>query len=155
MENQTGTMDSALERILARRPGAGEDPRQVEMQRKRDLLARVRVLREGNLNVSNLLRNQSPDFNYVWVFNHPDRVAHFEGMAAELVKNQDPVESRFKKDDGTHVRGDTILMRMHKDLADAYNAEREIRADEAISGHKQNMTDWAEMNGVPVMKPRH
>ncbi len=148
-------MDDVLARILARKPGANEDPVQVELQRKRDLLKRVSVLREGNLNLTNILRGTDPAYNYVWVFNHPDRIAHFEGMSAELVKGQDSTESRFKKDNGTHVRGDTILMRMHKDLAEAYNAERELRADEAVSGHKREMLDWAEQNGVPVKQLRN
>lgn len=148
-------MDSRLAEILSGKTiDSGMDPARAEYERKKQLLERVRTLREGNLSISNLLRNQDPEYVYIWVFNQPQRIDQFLGMQAELVGKPDKVESNFRRTDGTHVRGDTILMKLRREIAEAYHALREIQASEAVEGAKQEFLDWGEREGVPIRQKR-
>ena len=125
---------------------------QADLERKRELLAKVRLIREGQVARAGRVTGGKPDYVYFWVYNHPQEIDRFLGMMAEIVDADDPVTTSFRREDGRHVRGDTILLRMHKDLSEAYGADRDLRATESIEGHKEDFLDWAAREAVPAMR---
>lgn len=118
--------------------------------RKRALLEKVRVLSENLVNQMGQVLNGDPDYVYIWVPNYPDTITRYQNMQAEIVGAKDSVKTNFRRSDGTHVRGDVILMRMPKELAEAWNAHRDLKALEAIPGNKQSLMDWAGQQGIPA-----
>lgn len=153
-QKQTATIDPAILAQLQRADNAavGIDPGAASMERKRQLLAKVRMLRDGEKARASMTLKGDPEFSYIWVFNHPDEISKFLGRQAQVVEATDPVETDFKQKDGRHYRGDTILMRMHRDLVEAWNADRDLRAVEASEGAKAAFDDWGASNGIPVKR---
>ncbi len=121
-------------------------------ERKRFLLSKVRLLRDGEKARASMVVQGNPDYKYFWVFNHPQEVSNFLGREAQVVEEGDEVQTDYKGKDGRHYRGDTVLMRMHKDLVEAWDADRDLRAVEASEGAKTNFDEWAQGNGVPVKR---
>lgn len=119
---------------------------------------RVRTLREGNLNLTNLIRNRNEAYAYHWVHNSPDRINTFQGLHYEIVRHgaggNDAAETGHQKPDGTHVRGDTILMRCRKEIVELLNMENQLRATEAIDGAKEEFFDFSRAEKVPAQTLR-
>ena len=119
--------------------------------RKRALLAKVKLLEDRSRKVENLLKDPDPAYAYVWVYNHQQRIDFYRQMEFRLVDKSDKVSSEYKRPDGTHVRGDTILMKCPRDLQEAWNASRELNAIEQMEGRKTQFGDWAAQSGVPIV----
>lgn len=133
-----------MSRILANRL-----PHEIELDRKRDLLKRVRLARgrvtSGEIEVT----GKKPHMHYSWVNVHPDRVMHFETLGYEVCRDPDVV-SRFKQEDNSHRRFDLVLMQCTKEWYEALESEAEIRAIEGIESPKQEFRGFAEQNNVSV-----
>lgn len=133
--------------------GNMQDP----MARKRELLRKVQVLRSGLTNQGEV-RNQNPAYTYCWVFNDRQVIDQYAGYTYEVVTlaNDPDVDTAFKKEDGRHVRGDSILMRVDKDMAEALNADRDLRALDRIDGAREEFATWGAGIGVPIERgPQH
>lgn len=131
------------------------DATDLETQRKIELLKRVKQMR-GNVHeaMSGNIIEGSPAKFYCWVYNHPDRVATYEGMNYEVVKKAHKVKTKWEKEDGTHRHGDRILMQCDKEWAEALEASNAAEALEADrrnpAGFTVELQQWAARNRVPI-----
>lgn len=128
-------------------------PHEEELRRKEALLGKVKLIRERLAQNQGWVEGMKPDKVYVWVHMSDNRQIHFQSMGYELCK--DPaVQSKWKRADGTHTRGDVILYECDKDLHEAISMEAELRAVEAVEGAKEGFRSVAARAGVPVFEPR-
>lgn len=127
-------------------------PHEVEMARKRELLARVRVTRESMLRTFAEVQGKKPDRDYIWVNVNEHRRTTFEGMGYTVCKDPD-IKSQWKREDGTHVRGDLILYHVPKELREAWHTEGQLRAIEDQEGAPAVFEDYAARAGVPTYRP--
>lgn len=126
------------------------DAKQAEKERKMALLARVRVMKENSRSgVTVPLKDADPAYVYLWAYNHPDRIAQLNNKDYEIVGKNDKVSSAFKKPDGTHVRGDVILLRCKKETAEAFGLLAELDAIEQL-GSKSDFENFAAQRGIPL-----
>lgn len=127
------------------------------MERRKELLRRVSVIRSGAVNTG-AVSGKSSQHDYAWVCNDRQMIDLYKGYGYEEVNNTtDPdVETAFKKESGAHMRGDAILMRCHKEITEALNADRELRALERVDGAREEFESWGADRGVPVeRRPQH
>lgn len=128
-------------------------PHEVELARKKALLAKVRINRErAVLNRGEV--HGRPDKVYVWVNIDPHRQALYISMGYEKVVD-DPKNPRVKtmwgpRQDGTHQRADVILYQIDKELHEVINLDNQIQAIEALEGSRSTFKDFAEGRGIPV-----
>ena len=126
-------------------------PAQSEAAKKQSLvekLAKVRVLREKMLMNRGEVKGK-PDKMYCWVNVHESRRQWYEGLGWELCKDPS-VHTEFKKEDGTHVRGDLILYQIDKETYELLNLDSELRGIEGIQGSKDEFLSFAESNRIPA-----
>lgn len=144
---------SSMDELLVYQPKNEQE----KAEKLRLLRMKVRTLREGNLLRSNLLEGKDPAYAYHWVHNAPERISHFRGLHYELVRGgpdgNDPVKSAgFEQPDGTHVRGDSVLMRVRKEIAELLIAENDLRAIEAVESAREEFFDYSQAQGVPAQR---
>jgi hypothetical protein len=153
---QVSKLDPAIEAIINRKADKGLSAEEAALARKRDLLSRVSVLFQGRMSAENELQNRDPNFKYKWVYNDPSRIQEHEVMQFQVVVSggNDEVQTIHKREDGKHRKGDTILMRIHKDISEAWDALRELRANEAVEARRSDVETWGEQNGVPMQRKR-
>lgn len=91
-------------------------PHQKELIRKQELLAKVRAgYHKTDRSKFGAVLEGDPKMHYAWINNRADVRVNFEGVGYEICR--DPkVVTRFKREDGTHVRGDLILMQVDKEV---------------------------------------
>lgn len=132
-----------------------DDATDRETQRKIELLKKVHQMR-GNARdaMSGNIHKGDPSKFYCWVYNHPDRIAYYEGLGYEVVRKKHNVETKWQKEDGSHRHGDRVLMQTDKELADAWEASN---AAEALEQDRRNpagftiaLQQWAHENQVPI-----
>lgn len=58
--------------------------------------------------------------------------------------------TNWEAEDGTHVRGDLILMEIDKDMHEALQMQAQLTADELLQAPQQEFKDFAEGQGAPV-----
>lgn len=130
----------------------GLQPHEIEMERKRALLAKVRVTRDSMLQNMAKIEGGDPNKHYGWVNNSDARITFFQAQGYTICK--DPkVKTRFKREDGTHVRGDVILMERPEEEHEAWKYESELRAVEDMENSQASFKTFAARNGVPVEQP--
>lgn len=135
-------------------PLAELQPHEEEQRRKMNLLKRVSVLRDAmNIKRSEVLGD--PDTEYMWVNIREERQLHFQGLGWEKVTlDDDVVKTPYRKDDGTHIRGDLILYKMPKELAQAHQEYNTLLGLERIEGHKSAFRTAAAKEGIPTFTPK-
>lgn len=132
---------------------AGLEPHQIELDKKRQLLSKVRVVRQSMLDRAADLRGTNPAKHYVWVNVREERQSYYQAWGYTIVK--DPaVLSPFKQEDGTHKRADVILYEIDKDFAEAVAADNQIRGLEAVGAASENFISGINSQGVPAYIPR-
>lgn len=125
------------------------EPHEVEMHKKMELLAKVRSTRSSMLQHLASIEGKDPSKHYGWIHNSEPRITHFRAQGYEVCK--DPkVKTQWRREDGTHVRGDLILMECPKDLHEAWKVDGELRAIEDLENSRNSFTAFAERSGVPV-----
>lgn len=127
-------------------------PHELEMERKKALLAKVKTIRERLAANRGMVDGMKPNKVYVWVNINDNRQIHFQGLGYEVCRDQE-VKSHWKQEDGTHKRGDLILYECDKDLHEAIEYDSQIRAVESIEGAKQEFKETAARAGVPTFIP--
>jgi len=120
--------------------------------RKRELLAKVKVLREAQRAGPQI--SGDPTMQYCWVNTNQARQVAFQAMGWEVAKS-DKLVTAWKQLDGTHQRADTILYQMPLDLYEAIQADKDLRSIEALEGAELGLTfqETAAKDHVPVFKP--
>ncbi len=139
------------------KPSEVLDPAEIELRRKRELLAKIKVIRE-RINNNRGMVTGDPAKTYIWVNRDEHRRNYFEGLGYVMCREKDitkpVVKSAWMREDGTHVRGDLILYEIDKDVAEALHMEEAMRALEAIEGPPVEFANFAERHGVPVYEPK-
>lgn len=96
-------------------------PHELELERKKALLAKVKHLRDSATFMQGALIESNPSKEYCWVNAREDRRISYEAMG--WVVCVDPlVKTRWKQTDGTHKRADLILYEIDKEMAEAIQA---------------------------------
>lgn len=127
-----------------------------EKLKKARLLEKIKVLRETPRKVKDAEVTGNPEHTYCWVYNHPQMIAEYERLGYEVVKsaNGKGVKSNWEQKDGTHRRGDTILMVIGKEDAEALEAFAAITATEQVSAAKSQFSDFANGSGIPIFQKK-
>ncbi len=129
-----------------------EAPHITELRRKKELLQKVRTLREGARAQLGAVQG-NPNKVYCWVNTRDDRRVSYEAL--EWVVCKDPaVKTRWQQDDGTHKRADLILYEIDKELFDAYMAENQLRGIEAVEGSEDMFLAALDRDKVPAYRPQ-
>jgi hypothetical protein len=127
-------------------------PHEIELDRKKALLAKVKTLRESALFQKGALLEGNPSKEYCWVNSKDDRRVTYEAMGWAVCK--DPlVKTRWKQEDGTHRRADLILYEIDRELAEAIQAYNQLKGMEAVEGAEEMFIASLANNNVPLYKP--
>lgn len=130
-----------------------KQPHEIEMDRKRALLQKVKSLRQGTLMQMGALQQGNSNKEYCWVNVRDDRRVSFEATGWNLCK--DPaVVTRWKQEDGTHRRADLILYEIDRDLYEATMAYNQLRGIESVEGSEEMFIASLDRDRVPVYKPQ-
>ena len=129
-----------------------KDAAEIELERKVKLLQHARVVRDNARAVRGTVDGMKPSMVYVWVNVREERQIMFQNLGYELCKEPD-VKSKWKKDDGTHRRGDLILYQIPKDLHEALKLDSEVRAIEDMDNSKESFLAFAERLSIPTYQP--
>ena len=132
---------------------SADAPRKAAKKSMEELLAEVRQLRAtAHINMS-AVEGQDPDHAYVWVHNSEARINSFLASGYRICK--DPkVRTMWKKEDGRHIRADTILMEIDKDRHYAMQVDAELRSLEGIEAGQEEFMEWAAQRKIPVQKKK-
>lgn len=141
----------ASEKAASVRPPLDDDQlEQIEFKKKVDLLRKVRSTRE-RLYTMGAVTNQDPSKVYVWVANDDETQVRFVSLGYEVCKDPN-ISTSWKKEDGSHRRGDLILYQIDKDIYDALRTDSAIRAIEVLESPEDQFLQFAEKSGVPAHK---
>ena len=137
----------ATENQLPSAPPPVETPE----QRKARLLAKVRILRQNQINGTAV--QGDPKKQYMWVNTREERQTFFQSMGWALTKDKN-VKTQWAQADGTHKRADLILYEIDRDLYEAFEADKELRSVEALESAEKSFETSAARNGAPTFRPR-
>jgi hypothetical protein len=130
-----------------------KQPHETEQERKLALLARVRSTRSSLLAQLAQVEGKNDSKDYIWANNSEARLTTFKTQGYEICC--DPkVKSQWVREDGSHVRGDLILMEISKELREAWKFNSEDLAVSSLENAQTGFKEFAERNGVPVQNPR-
>jgi hypothetical protein len=126
------------------------EPHEIEIQRKLELLRNVRVTRE-KVGMNRWGLNEAmadPTKVYKGVNRNPARMTEYIGLGYQVCRR--PHLTPHQQEDGSHVRGDLILMEVDKDLYEALCQDSVIRGYEQIEGEKEKFADAVvKAGGLP------
>jgi hypothetical protein len=130
---------------------AAEQKAQATLEEK---MAAVRArMHRLRLNWSQL-DNRDPAKGYQWERNTNDSIAAARSRGWELVKtgSNAEVETPFRREDGTHVYGDLILMQIPRDEQEILELLPDVEAVERIHGRNQyqQLLAFSQENRVPM-----
>jgi hypothetical protein len=100
-----------------------------------DLLSKVRILREKISTRGADITGQNPNKSYMWVNVKEDRQVFFQAWGWVLTTDE-AVKSPYKKEDGSHRRADVVLYEIDREIAEAIQADNQLRGLEGIEGHR-------------------
>ena len=130
-----------------------KEPHEIEIERKRALLAKIRSTRTSLLSSLAQVEGRNPSKHYAWVNSHQSRITAYQGMGYEICR--DPlISTQWKKEDGTHVRGDAILMETSKEMKEMWDYDTELRAIEDLENAQGSFKAFAEREGVPIIESK-
>ncbi len=118
---------------------------------KAELLKKVRILR-SDASRGLEVKGSDPNKSYTWVNVHPSRRVFFEGQGFTVCRDPKVVTS-WRREDGTHIRGDLILYECDKEWKEALTAFDDLSAIEAMEGSQETFLAFAEQNKVPAQIP--
>lgn len=152
--NPDETKPSLAEQIFTPKVAAQKAPHLIELERKKELLAKVKAVRDAILiNRGEVLKgNQSRE--YCWVNRREDRQMFFQALGWTLCRDPE-VQTRVpRQEDGTFVRGDLILYDIDKEYYQALCAYSELKGLEATQGYQDAFSSFSEQQGSRTFKPR-
>lgn len=137
---------------------SADDAQAAKIAELRKRAARVRNVRSKNSVEENLkVEHQDPAKVYEWINSDPRRVAFFSAREYEVcnASNSPKVHTNWKREDGTHVQGDAILMMVDREL------KEDLDADDALKSHERDRLSpggldpetaaWARSNNVAMV----
>jgi hypothetical protein len=99
------------------------------------------------------VEGRKPDKHYSWINRDENRITHFQAQGYVICKDPD-IKTNWKKEDGTHVRGDLILMETSAELHEVWKYEGELRAVEDLEASRDSFKAFAGKNQIPVNETR-
>jgi hypothetical protein len=156
--------------MMAKAPQRVPPPSQaddIQAAKERELFARVRNIRSKNSVAENLkvwgedssgkIQDcRSPGKIYEWINSDHRRVSYFESREYVVcnASNSPNIMTNWKRDDGTHVQGDAILMMVDRDLKEELDKDDALRSLErdrlAPGGYDPETAAWARANNVTM-----
>lgn len=128
-------------------------PEQEKRDRMAVLLAQVRMTREHALRNRGRVGNSKANRHYSWVNIDQHRQIEFQSQGYVICKDPD-IKTDWRKEDGTHQRGDLILYEIDKELHEALKLDDELRAYEAVAAPKHVLHTQVERAGAAVYEPQ-
>lgn len=129
-------------------------PHEEEIKRRKELLAKVRTVRDGSL-INRGLVVGDPLKQYVWVNVNTNRQMFFQNLGFQICRDETIQTSPlFKQSDGTYIRGDLILYEISKEVFDAMNDVAVIDGIQAIHGNQETFIGSAQGAGIPAFIPK-
>lgn len=131
-----------------------ETPDEIEGAAFAKLLSEVHLIHENATRNLGALINGDPSKEYVWVRNANDTIAQRQGMGYEIVRqakqNKKPsiVREIWRRDDGSFVRGDLILMSMDKERHRALKLYSELKAVQNLRNSRTPILQAARQAGI-------
>lgn len=118
------------------------------------LLAEVQVIHDNATRNLGALVNPDPAKEYIWAHNTPEDIASKMGMGYEIVrdgKNDKPTVSiNWRKNDGSYVRGDLILMSCDKERHRMLKLYGELKAIQNLRASRVPILQKARQAGIRV-----
>jgi hypothetical protein len=116
----------------------------------REALAQVKQSHSNLLtNISKVVGEKGT--RYSWINRDKSRVAEMQALGYKLVTSEDKnVESNWKQKDGSHTRGDVVLMKIPEMYAQALDYFDQERATSGLEDTKTNFREFADTNNAPV-----
>ena len=83
-------------------------------------------------------------------------ISEYERLGYEVVRaaSGKNVESKWKRQDGTHKRGDTILMQIDREEAEVLETLAAMNAIDQVSSAKSQFSEFANNSGIPMFNKR-
>lgn len=128
------------------------DAAEIERERKRDLLKKIRVNRDKMIQNRGAVTEGNPAMEYVWVNREATRQNHYRSQGYRVCKDSS-VETAWKCADGTHVRGDLILYEIEKETYELLHIDEQMRAVELVEGVQPEFEDRLLERGIPAYHP--
>jgi len=136
---------------------SGPAPHEIELARRRDLLRKVQVIREGFMRRGELVKGD-PQKEYCWVNVREERQIFFKqlGRTPDKVDPAHPhVVAQWPPNaEGNIVRGDVILYEIDKELAEAHQIYSVARGLELTERPGQDFEAAMERLAVPLFRPK-
>ena len=130
-------------------------PHEIELERKKALLKKVKTLRESAVINRGGLIVSDPTKQYCWVNIRDDRRVVYESMEwtpCNSLKGS-KVQTRWQQPDGTHKRADLVLYEIDIELYEAQSMYNQLRGIEGIEGSEKMFMAAMDRENVPVFKP--
>lgn len=133
-------------------------PHDIEMERKKALLAKVAQVKvnllqdKGKVRPADPTKPLNPNIKYVWVNKNENRVVSFQGLDYKIVKDPN-VLTDWKREDGSHIYGDLILMQVDREWYDGLKLHSQMKAIEGVEGEAV-FAAFAERNGIRAQIPK-
>lgn len=128
------------------------EPHEIELKKKQELLAKVRIVRERLIANRGQIQGHNKSKEYVWVNVADSRQVHFQALGYTKCTDLN-IQSPWKREDNSHQRGDLVLYEIDKDLHEAIQLDAELRAVEASEGAREGFKALAQREGVPIYEP--
>lgn len=128
---------------------ASPPPQEDREARFKRLLSQVRETRMKARFQASQVKGR-PDRTYIWVRNDPHTMIDYKALGYEVVRNDPGVKTQWPQEDGTHVRGDVILMQIDRELREVMDYESDLRATEGLSGSREAFKEFAYKSNIPV-----
>lgn len=96
--------------------------------------------------------NPKKNKDYVWVNINDHRQIEYQTLGYELCRDPE-IKTAWKKEDGSHQRGDLVLYQIDKEEREAMHLDNELRGFEAISAPKQVFHTMVQREGAKVYEP--
>lgn len=112
------------------------------------------ILSKNMVEEHSKLEGTDPSKTYEWINIDPRRVATYEAREYQVCNkiNSPNLKGRWRRNDGQHIWGDSILMMVDADLKKALDAAAAFRALErdrrAPGGYDKEFAEWARQNRV-------
>lgn len=117
-----------------------------------ELMAKVKVFRQNMQANPGDVKNGDPRKGYAWVSLNPIRRVAFEALGYTVCKDPKVItNSLWKKEDGTHVRGDLILYEVPREQQQIISFSEQLDALERVDGAKETFKRLAKANRLTVI----
>jgi hypothetical protein len=132
----------------------GPDAADIELGRKRELLARAQLLQTARrrTNLDSCILNPKPGMHYSWVRNDPTEIMGFKARGYEISrtpgKSPKELQTPYRREDGGHRFADVILMQIDEQDWLAQKQVSDFMSRRAVQKKEQDFLGWASRAGL-------